>query len=301
MDPARSAAMFYNHLSSMNYNDPNSSPGSFAQRVQQSAFPDRYDQRFADSVTLYNRLTARMAVAASVDPNRPKFNEYARWCDNNQDRAGTKVDLWLIHTQEGDGDADSLASFLISTESGPNPVSYHYTISTGYPNDDGVTVCDVVDTDLASWSVENSNNRSINLCFAGSRASWTRDDWITKAARAIDVAAYLCVQDCVKYGIPMNVIAPPYNSIHRGSQITATAVRTSKTATTTPTSVTDSPGTSSVERSGSTPPHSNHRARPRRPHPRRTHHRHRPTSSEGSSNRSAAGGRCSETTLWLKP
>jgi hypothetical protein len=212
MDPARSAAMFYNHLSSMNYNDPNSSPGSFAQRVQQSAFPGRYDQRFADSVALYDRLTAGITVPTPIDPNRPNFNEYARWCDNNQSRAGTKVDLWLIHTQEGDGDADSLASFLISTESGSNPVSYHYTISTGYPNDDGVTVCDVVDTDLASFSVMNSNDRSINLCFAGSYSSWTRDDWIKKAGRAIDVAAYLCVQDCAKYQIAMNVIAPPYNS-----------------------------------------------------------------------------------------
>jgi len=72
-----------------------------------------------------------------------------------------------------------------------------------------VTVVDVVDTDEESWSVLSANARSINLCFAGSKASWTRDQWLQQA-KAIDVAAYLIVQDCKKYGIATKVIAPPY-------------------------------------------------------------------------------------------
>ena len=115
-------------------------------------------------------------------------------------RAGTKVDLWLIHTQEGNGNADSLAHYL----QGNVGVSYHYTISEDV-NDRGVTVCDVVDTDLASWSVLTANNRSINLCFAGSRTAWTRAQWMQQS-RAIDVAAYLCVKDCLRYGIPVKVM-----------------------------------------------------------------------------------------------
>jgi len=67
-----------------------------------------------------------------------------------------------------------------------------------------------VDTDYASWSVLSANSRSINLCFAGSKASWTRDQWM-KQSKAIDVAAYLVVQDCKKYGIDIKVIAPPYS------------------------------------------------------------------------------------------
>ena len=140
-----------------------------------------------------------------TQPGRPDFNEYAVWTPNHQDRAGTKIDLFLLHTQEGNGNADQLARWL----GGPNGVSYHYTISMD-PMDKGVTVCDVVDTDLASWSVLSANNRSINLCFAGSRAAWSRQDWLDKAGRAIDVAAYLAVQDCRKYSIPVTVIAPPY-------------------------------------------------------------------------------------------
>jgi hypothetical protein len=138
-----------------------------------------------------------------TDPNRPDFNEYPMWSPNNSGRNGRKVDLFLLHTQEGDGNADSLAHFLQGNE-----VSYHYTISEDY-NDHGVTVVDVVDTDSASWSVLSANPRSINLCFAGSRAAWSRADWL-KQSRAIDVAAYIAVQDCKKYGIPLKVLAPPY-------------------------------------------------------------------------------------------
>lgn len=209
MDPYKSARLFFTRLARLDYNGSNS-PGSYAQAVQQSAFPDRYDQRMDEAQALYDQLTSGGGpVTTPVDPNRPDFNEYPRWCDNNQGRGGTPIDLWLIHTQEGGGGddaADDLAGFLISTTGGANPVSYHYTISQA--SDGGVTVVDVVDTDLASWSVGNSNNRSINLCFAGSSASWSRNQWMTQS-KAIDVAAYLAVQDCIKYGIEPTVIPGP--------------------------------------------------------------------------------------------
>ncbi len=139
-------------------------------------------------------------TAAVTAPPRPDFNEYPVWSPNNQGRGATTIDLWLIHTQEGPGNADSLAHWLQTAQG----VSYHYTISED-AGDHGVTVCDVVDTDLASWSVLDANNRSINLCFAGSRASWTRAQWMNQS-RAIDVAAYLAVQDCRKYSIPIKVM-----------------------------------------------------------------------------------------------
>jgi N-acetyl-anhydromuramyl-L-alanine amidase AmpD len=85
-----------------------------------------------------------------------------------------------------------------------NRVSYHYTISEDAA-DHGVTVVDCVDTDCPSWSVGDANNRSINLCFAGSHASWSREQWLQQS-RAIDVAAYLSVQDCKKYGIGLKIM-----------------------------------------------------------------------------------------------
>ena len=55
MDPTQSAGLFYDRLANLQYNGGNS-PGWYAQAVQRSAFPDRYDQRFNDAVALYDRL-----------------------------------------------------------------------------------------------------------------------------------------------------------------------------------------------------------------------------------------------------
>ena len=149
---------------------------------------------------------------------RPDFNEYPNWCANNNDRGGTPVSLFIIHTEEGgsvkDG-AQNLSDFLISTTGGPNPVSSHYTISQD-PDDHGVTVVDCVGTNLSSWSVGAANDGSINLCFAGSTVNWSTDEWMQQSG-AIDVAAYIAVRDCVKYGIPLRTMPPPYNGFGPGS------------------------------------------------------------------------------------
>lgn len=213
MDPYKSAALFFSRLANLDYNNTANSPGSYAQAVQQSAYPDRYDQRMADAQTLYNQISSGGTATTPVDPNRPDFNEFPNWCDNNEDRQNTTIDLFLLHTQEGsetdDNAALDLSNFCISTTGTDNPVSYHYAVRQA--SDGGVTVVDMVDTDLACWAVGNSNLRSINLCFAGTDAAWSREQWMTQA-KAIDVAAYLCVQDCDKYGINPKVIAPPYSS-----------------------------------------------------------------------------------------
>ncbi len=135
---------------------------------------------------------------------RPDFNEYPVWSPNNQARGATRIDLFLLHTQEGNGNADSLARWLGNPA---NQVSYHYTVSQDM-RDNGVTVCDVVDTDRASWSALSANNRSINLVFAGSTVNWSRDTWL-RNSKALDAAAWLAVQDCKKYKIPFTVIPPP--------------------------------------------------------------------------------------------
>ena len=142
----------------------------------------------------------------ATDP-KPDFNEYWVSSPSMHGRGGTRVDLFLLHTQEGPGNADSLARYLANPA---NKVSYHYTVSQD-PRDSGVTLCDVVDTDHCSWSVLSANPRSINLCFAGSSAKWTREQWMAQS-KAIEVAAYIAVQDCRKYGIPLRVLAPPYSS-----------------------------------------------------------------------------------------
>jgi hypothetical protein len=171
-----------------------------------------------DAQSIYDRLATGTPVA---DPNRPDFNEINEiGLDENDDGSYGHASVrsrppmnFFIHTQEGDGNATDLSAFLRST-SGTGAVSYHYTVHEDY-NDHGVTVVDVVDTDLYSWAVLNANVFIINICFAGSHVAWSRDQWLQQA-HAIDVAAYIAVQDCRKYKFSTEVIAPPYGQARQG-------------------------------------------------------------------------------------
>ena len=182
---------------------PGETSAALAYTNGRKAYLAEIKTRATEAARLYD-----LYAGGTVPDNRPAFNEFPIWSPSNSGRSGTKIDAFLLHTQEGGG-GDSAAEDLANYLANPaNQVSYHYTI--GQASDGGVTVVDVVDTDMASWSVLSANPRSINLCFAGSKASWTRADWLKQQGKAIDVAAFIAVQDCKKYGIPTTVIAPPY-------------------------------------------------------------------------------------------
>jgi len=71
MDPTLSAGLFFGRLVKLDYNNTGRSPGSYAQAVQQSAFPDRYDQRWNDAVALFNRLAGAAPVPLPPPPPPP--------------------------------------------------------------------------------------------------------------------------------------------------------------------------------------------------------------------------------------
>lgn len=119
----------------------------------------------------------------------PLYTEIDRMGNSSQGRGNAPICYFLLHTQEGDGTAESLARYLNDSNHG---VSYHYTLRDG-------VLADVVDTDLASWSVGEANGYTINLCFAGSFAGWTREQWLEREDD-IAIAAYIAVQDALKYG-----------------------------------------------------------------------------------------------------
>lgn len=212
-DPTGSARLFFERLAKIPYQQAttDAAAGAIAQSIQQSAYPDRYAARMPEAQQIYDRLALSDSPKSdqsqqTAAANRPAYNEFPIWSGNNSSRGKTKIDAVFLHTQEGGG-GDAAAENLAKWFQNANNVSYHYTISQA--SDGGVTVVDCVDTDYASWSVLYANSRSINLCFAGSRASWTREQWL-KQGNAIDVAAYLAVQDAKKYGFDPKVIAPPY-------------------------------------------------------------------------------------------
>lgn len=68
MDPESSSRLFFERLLKLDYNNPNRSPGSFAQQVQSSAYPTRYDERFADAERLYLQYVNQVGPVAPADP-----------------------------------------------------------------------------------------------------------------------------------------------------------------------------------------------------------------------------------------
>lgn len=211
MDVARSSHMFYDSLrkqriDGQDYKTDATTPGGWAQMVQRSAFPDRYDQRMDEAKGYFARLRG---ANTAPDPGTvqnpqpivapPKYREVDMITGGGCSSRSRPPINFFIHTEEGGSTAEQLAQFC----DGSHDVSYHYTLRDGI-------LCDVVDTDYYSWSVLDANVFSINLCYAGSRAGWSRDEWLQRE-KDIEISAFIAVQDCRKYNFANMVIPPPYH------------------------------------------------------------------------------------------
>ena len=125
----------------------------------------------------------------------PKFEQRDMFGKGGSPRSRAPINFFL-HTEEGNGTAKSLAEYC----QGQNGVSYHFTLRDRI-------VYYVVPTNLYSWSVLEANVFSVNLCFAGSRASFTRDQWLQREGD-IDVAAFIAVREARHFGFSTEVLAP---------------------------------------------------------------------------------------------
>lgn len=211
MDLKKSADKFLDRLSDdyVTATDARSA-GDFIQRVQRSGYPRAYDKHWDYCWDLLRRAQAEGPIAPVPPPapvpvpitmRRPDFEERQMfgWAASQRSRPPIN---FFIHTQEGswDATAEDLAAFC----QGQNEVSYHYTVRDRI-------VYDVVDTDLYCWAVLDANVFSVNLCFAGSSVTQTRQQWLDRYGPDIEIAAYLAVQDARKYNFSTEVIPPPYN------------------------------------------------------------------------------------------
>ncbi|WP_336791762.1 hypothetical protein [Gordonia malaquae] len=132
---------------------------------------------------------------------RPTFKDIVNFGGSFSPRFGARVCYALGHTQEGPGDAYSLAAYCRNPA---NNASYHDII-------DNFTCIAIVDTDDASWSVLNANPRAYNFCYAGSRASWTREEWIRNMRNGIRISAWKIVENLAKYPYLKAIVqARPY-------------------------------------------------------------------------------------------
>lgn len=123
---------------------------------------------------------------------------------NSSSRYGAAVRWFVLHTEEGNSSARQLHAWMRR-----NGVSYHYI-------SDILEILAIVDTDRASWSVLDANPRCINWVFAGSKASWTRAQWMEREAE-IRAAARVFVEDAAKYNpLDPRVVGRDYAAIGRG-------------------------------------------------------------------------------------
>ncbi|WP_285189956.1 hypothetical protein [Rhodococcus sp. MEB041] len=188
MDPTASARMFFQALAKLDYNNASRSPGSYAQAVQRSSFPTRYDERMGHATALYALVSADDPQPAAPAQEGHAVEEFDRSNEgNSSSRFGAKVRLFVLHTEEGNQGAWQLHEWMKR-----NNVSYHYVLAGG--------ICvAAVNTDRASWSVLDANPYCINLVFAGSKAAQSRQVWLDRYGAEIDYAAKLFVQDAAKY------------------------------------------------------------------------------------------------------
>lgn len=216
MDPRLSAAMFYHHLEALpeDYNSDAQSPGSYAQDVQGSAFPDRYDQHWQEAVDQYNRLVGQANGAPPPPPApAPPFVEtdLTQNNENDEDRQGQAPRLIVLHTEEGGMQGENFEVWMAN-----NGVSYHKIV-----NPDG-SVIDMETDDVGSWSVLSPGNEfSLNLVFATSTIHWSRQEWLDNMGAGIKSAAYLAAQWCREWNIPpVILVGPNYPKCINGSGIT---------------------------------------------------------------------------------
>lgn len=95
----------------------------------------------------------------------------------------------VVHTQEGDGTAVSLANYLNA-----NKVSYNIVV-------DSIDTVEVVPVDQGPWAAVEANDIAFHVCFAGSRAGWKRADWLAREAM-LKRGAKAIAAACKQFDIP---------------------------------------------------------------------------------------------------
>lgn len=170
MNPALSAGLFYDRLQKLPIDYTQRTPGSLAQQVQQSAYPDRYDVRFLDAQDILARLSGAPMPDYGITDTIFGYNAGSAGTGNsNGPRRATNYGA--VHTQEGgNGDAIGLAKFCNGAQ-----VAYNIEV------DDERTVLNVPVIE-GPWAAAEANDIAFHLCFAGSYAAWSRGRWLSADA-----------------------------------------------------------------------------------------------------------------------
>ncbi|GAA2071745.1 LGFP repeat-containing protein [Williamsia deligens] len=170
MNVAASARLFFERLLKLDYTNTETSPGWFAQKVQKSAYPDRYDERFPAASALYDRLSGAPMPDYGTTKVMHGYNENSAGIGNsNGPRRSTPYGA--VHTQQAKSTAVGLAQFCNNSATTNNPVAYNHSI-------DGRDTVEIVPPNEGPWAAADANDISYHLCIAGSFAEWSRGQWL---------------------------------------------------------------------------------------------------------------------------
>ncbi|MGX6508295.1 peptidoglycan recognition protein family protein [Rhodococcus sp. SJ-2] len=122
MDPYESAKMFFAELDKLNYLDPARSPGWYAQAVQKSAYPDRYDQRMGEAQQLYDRIAGSTPSVPSRIAQEVHTVGDPVWLADVLREAGLECDIYPGAFERGHGDFGAIWGIVA-----------HHTGATGSP------------------------------------------------------------------------------------------------------------------------------------------------------------------------
>lgn len=111
-------------------------------------------------------------------------------CTGNSNGPRGRTSYIVLHTQQGDSDAEGLANYLNGTDS----VSYNLVV------DDHETI-EVVPVDEGPWAAAEANSIAVHICVAGSFAEWSHDEWMDRK-RSLERMARATRAACEQYDIP---------------------------------------------------------------------------------------------------
>lgn len=192
MDPTRSAGMFYDRLSRLDYNSSAHSAGWYAQQVQKSAFPDRYDQRMGEAQALYDRLSGQ----TGGDVSYYDLDWSARFTFGGP-RDVSRLRGVCVHTTESapGATAQDVTNYQISSQTGS------YNVMVGQ---DGVRILQNTD-DWTPWATGNKGNDILlHLCFVA-QSAWTRDQWLAQD-KMLTAGATVIAHWCNTYNWPIRKV-----------------------------------------------------------------------------------------------
>lgn len=153
---------------------------------------------WADDYGQWSKSQAPTPIPEAPVTGVPEHQRLYMYGNGSSSRNGSAVLYSLLHTQEGGPEDGSGAESLARYCDGTNNVSYHEVIGAG-------KLIHVVPDDKASWSVLDANRYTHNVVFAGSKASWSRDQWLRRE-HDIRIAAWHMVGVCKAKGIPIRTV-----------------------------------------------------------------------------------------------